>query len=271
MTVRAIVLDLDGTLLDSQERASEADLDALRACAERGILLCVATARPPRLAPRHSEVGGDATFLRERGVYYNGAMALDAGTSHCAHTLMDGGLVAGVCDVAVGAGADVRVAIQCKEDYHSYHVPDGDEPPWSWGFGPDELRPFDDARTRPCSKIVVWHRTDDLTGLHADLSARFGDRANVYITDSRRWVQVVHRDARKETALLALLARHDIAPEEVVCFGDDEPDVGMLRTFGCGIAMANATAAAKAAADHVTLSNNESGIAHALDAHLGIM
>ena len=62
----------------------------------------------------------------------------------------------------------------------------------------------------------------------------------------------------------------DIAPEEVVCFGDDEPDVGMLRTFGCGIAMANATAAAKSAADHVTRSNNESGIAHALRNHLGM-
>ena len=56
-----------------------------------------------------------------------------------------------------------------------------------------------------------------------------------------------------------------IRPEEVIAFGDAENDIPMLRAAGMGVAMGNATEAVKAAADMVTLTNNEDGIAAALE------
>ena len=50
-----------------------------------------------------------------------------------------------------------------------------------------------------------------------------------------------------------------------MAFGDAENDIPMLRAAGVGVAMGNADPAVKAAADMVTLSNNEDGIAAALE------
>ena len=56
-----------------------------------------------------------------------------------------------------------------------------------------------------------------------------------------------------------------IDPAEVISFGDAANDIPMLQTAGMGVAMGNAQETVKAAADMVTLSNNEDGIADALE------
>ncbi len=52
-----------------------------------------------------------------------------------------------------------------------------------------------------------------------------------------------------------------IKPEEIVAFGDNHNDIGMLRLAGLGVAMGNAHDEVKAAADYITLSNAEEGVA----------
>ena len=56
-----------------------------------------------------------------------------------------------------------------------------------------------------------------------------------------------------------------IAPEQIAAVGDDNNDVGMIRGAGFGIAMGNAVAAAKAAADTVVGSNAEAGVVEAIE------
>ena len=62
----------------------------------------------------------------------------------------------------------------------------------------------------------------------------------------------------------ALLARYGIAPEEAMAFGDSENDASMLRAVGLGVAMGNATPAAREAARYVTDDAENDGIYHAL-------
>ena len=57
---------------------------------------------------------------------------------------------------------------------------------------------------------------------------------------------------------------------EAAAFGDDLADVGMLQACGFGIAVANALPEVKAAADFVTASNDEDGVAKWLAEHAGI-
>ena len=56
-----------------------------------------------------------------------------------------------------------------------------------------------------------------------------------------------------------------LEPAQVIAFGDAQNDIPMLRVAGMGVAMGNAAEAVKAAADLVTCSNNEDGIAAALE------
>lgn len=69
----------------------------------------------------------------------------------------------------------------------------------------------------------------------------------------------------KARALSVALPERGIDPSELVAFGDGQNDIPMLRLAGVGVAMANATDEVKGAADMVTLSNNEDGIAAALE------
>ncbi|MBQ1410782.1 MAG: HAD family phosphatase [Oscillospiraceae bacterium] len=96
-----------------------------------------------------------------------------------------------------------------------------------------------------------------------DLAARFPDLA---VTSSiPRNVELNRLDAQKGTALLSLAAQLGIAASETMAFGDDLNDVSMLQAAGIGVAMANATPPALAAADLQTASCNENGVAKALE------
>jgi len=116
----AIILDIDGTLLDSQGRLSDANLLALRECVLRGILLYVATARPQRLVFRPREISGDVNFLVERGVFYNGALAIDGTLGYSRHWPLSGDLVNAVTGYLADAVPDLNIAIQNRDDYHSF-------------------------------------------------------------------------------------------------------------------------------------------------------
>ncbi len=69
----------------------------------------------------------------------------------------------------------------------------------------------------------------------------------------------------KARALEGALSKIGIEATDAVAFGDGQNDCSMLKWAGIGVAMANAVDETKAAAQMVTLSNNEDGIAEALD------
>ncbi len=75
----------------------------------------------------------------------------------------------------------------------------------------------------------------------------------------------------KGRALAGALPKLGIDASEVIAFGDGQNDVSMLRWAGTGVAMGNAVDEAKAAADMVTASNNEDGIALALACAMGMV
>ena len=56
----------------------------------------------------------------------------------------------------------------------------------------------------------------------------------------------------------------DISPQEMMTMGDQENDLSMIELAGLGVAMGNATDQVKAAAQYVSLTNEEDGVAHAI-------
>ena len=75
---------------------------------------------------------------------------------------------------------------------------------------------------------------------------------------------VVSKAGGKRNAMLGILARYSLSPEECIAFGDSENDIGMLQAAGIGVAMGNATPDAQAAADYVTDDCDDDGVANAL-------
>ena len=75
----------------------------------------------------------------------------------------------------------------------------------------------------------------------------------------------------KAQSLLRLLDRVNLTPADMIAFGDGYNDLSMLRLAGMGVAMANAAPEVRADADYVTLSNEEDGVAAALEKFLNVL
>ena len=78
-------------------------------------------------------------------------------------------------------------------------------------------------------------------------------------------LEVLAGDIDKGEGLRYLLDRLGIAPDQVLAMGDGDSDLPLLRAAGLGVAMGNATDRLKAAADHVTASCDEDGVALAIE------
>ena len=83
-------------------------------------------------------------------------------------------------------------------------------------------------------------------------------------------LELTDREGSKGAALAALCQMLNIHTAQVMALGDADNDIGMLQTAGIGVAMSNAIPEVQAAADWITLSNEEDGVAHAIHSLLGI-
>ena len=82
-----------------------------------------------------------------------------------------------------------------------------------------------------------------------------------------KWYAFLPKGAGKTAAINALAGASGIRPEEMAAFGDDANDLDMLKMCGTGVAVANAVPEVLAAADGITLSNDEDGVARWLYSH----
>ena len=79
------------------------------------------------------------------------------------------------------------------------------------------------------------------------------------------FLEFLSKKSSKGTAIKALATYLDIQKEEVICIGDAGNDLDMIEYAGLGVAMGNAFEEVKEAANYITLSNEEDGVAHVIE------
>ncbi len=115
------------------------------------------------------------------------------------------------------------------------------------------------------AKVVgVGEDHDAVARAEAAAREKFGSEVSA-ARSQPYYLDVTHPDANKGGALQYLADRYDIAPESFATIGDMPNDVLMFARGGLGIAMGNAGRDVQRAARHVTLSNDDDGVAHAID------
>ena len=111
--------------------------------------------------------------------------------------------------------------------------------------------------TQPAMKICV--QTDDLG--KAQKIAQSVPSCDFLPFSDIPWYKFSPSSATKENAILILCQKMNILPQEILAFGDDFNDIGMLKLCGKGIAMENAISQVKEVAGEITKTNNEDGVA----------
>ena len=271
--LKLIALDLDGTLLDSRKRLSAANRDALARAAARGALVVPTTGRFFGMMPAAVR---ELPFVRY-AITVNGAQVYDRvadaaivreeiplETAVAVMRLLDGYDVIYDCYRAnwgwMGAAFKAKAAAYATDEHYLAMVRD-------FRREVPELKAHlaATAAEGDVQKIMLFARLGpaDATARVAEaVRARFPEIAVTSTTWNNLELNIA--SANKGVALARLAAHLGLSSANCIAFGDGRNDLTMIEAAGVGVAMANAHPDVRAAADDVTLSNDEDGVAAAL-------
>ena len=254
-----VVCDVDGTLVDSNKELSDANKAAIVELRSAGIGFTLISARP-----RSGMMWiADALDLDAPMGAFNGGIVFNRGGSIASHDTIDAGVASGMIELMAGAPVDCWVfADDCwyassGEGHHVEHeIRASNQQP----IVTDDI----DALLAHADKITFV--SDDepmLKGLHDRAAEAFGEAATV-VQSQTYYLDVTARTGNKGDGIAAIAQALGVDLADTIAIGDQANDLAMFARAGRSIAMGNATDAVKAKADAVTLSNNDSGVAHAI-------
>ena len=264
MEYQLIAMDLDGTLNNDQKIITEKTKTALMAAQERGIRLALASARPsPGLFKER-----DILRLQDyQGILmsYNGGRIVDAATGK---VLFEPSMDLDQTKQVLRRLEELPVT-PILDDGVQFYVADKN------GYKVDyecknnqmtctEVGNLADFLTFAPIKILMSVQPEELPQVQQQIAAFLPEDLTVVQT-AAFYLEVIPKIINKGQGIRDICTVLGIAPAQVISFGDAANDIPMLREAGMGVAMGNAADAVKAAADMVTLSNNDDGIAAALE------
>lgn len=274
MAIRAIALDIDGTLTNDQKVITPRTKKALMDAQEAGIKLILSSGRPVhglRALAHELELDRHNGLL----VAFNGAQVRDASTGEVLY------------DQAIPADLAREVLVHMKkfdvipmlvdgdrlyiEDAYNCTIYSGGEPKNIIKYERDacnlrlhEVRDLAEWCTVPQNKILTAGTGEYLQKHYQEMAAPFSDRLSCMFT-AEWYFEFTDQGIDKGRALSFVLPRCGIDPSEMAAFGDGQNDRAMIELAGVGVAMGNAIDELKSVADMVCGTNNEDGIASALE------
>lgn len=268
MDIQLIAFDLDGTMLDDRKNIPEQNKTALTKCVEKGIYVVPATGRTAEGIPEQ--------VFSVPGIRYaitvNGAKIEDLWEKK----------------VIGEALLKKELALQVLEIAREYPVM---YDVYIDGRGKSEerfLNNLDKYAVKPEIQVLIRKTRDCIPDIYAYIRdcKEYIDKINIFFADMQMREEVRAKlahipgiittssmgnnleinaiEATKGNALLKLADYLGIHREQIMAFGDGENDVSMIRDAGLGVAMENAQDSLKQTADYVTSSNNDGGIAAAV-------
>lgn len=252
MKRRLFLFDLDGTLLRTDKTISDETQRILGEVRDSGNLIGVSTSRGEQncksllgrlnpdilvasggaLVKKNDEYIFKAAFTKERT-----AELIEAARRMC--------------------GDDCEITVDTSDRHYWNYKTDPKKLDQSWGDSIwTDFRNFSEEALKICVEILDAAKAEQLANELPDCdAARFSDGF---------WYKFTPRGVTKEACLQIICEACGITTYDIIAFGDDYSDIGMLRMAGCGVAMGNSIDAVKAAADVVIGTNDEDGIAHYL-------
>ena len=251
--MKLIITDLDNTLLRSDKSLSDYTVEVLRKCREKGHRIAFATARAENAMVRFVQA------IEPDSIVSNGGATVRAEGTVIYQNWMSSAEVATILQMCRAYTQDKGlITVEAADGYYCNFIPrDPDRRAAAIHTNFDGFKPPSDKITAELEKeewgeeIVQACPGCTVIGFSGEIWRRFA---------------AGHSD--KKTALQILVDHLGISTEDVIAFGDDRNDLGMLTLAGTAVAVANAIDEVKAVADVLTDSNDRDGVARFLEKHL---
>lgn len=267
MTVKMVVVDLDGTLLSSKDEVSAGNRTALEGAARLGVIPVIASGRSRE----------ESQFVLDRlpQVRYfmgmNGAKVEDLATGE---VLIDKPMgqddAAALIEKLDAAGIFFQIyaagGVFCTPSSLAGLAESGMSPHYLAMFGESiKAWPIDEDKTPRVYKFIVVGDNAEKRSALKDIVAAYPGQQLVPSMPARHYYEILPQGIDKGGSLAVLCGELNISPGEVLAIGDSENDLSMLDFAGVAVAVAGAAESVKAAADYLAPSNDEDGVGKAIE------
>jgi len=266
-TFKMVCLDIDGTLLNSRHEVTEKTKKVIQKVTnEKQIPVILVSARMPKgMLFLQKELNIDQPII-----CYSGAYIWNNGD-----TLLN--ITIPVSDVkqvySIVKSLGIHISLY-KDD--EWYVEEMDE----WAKQESEITnitpaisdfsnlftTWEQENTGP-NKILCMAQSSDIQELDSKMIEHLSNHLNIY-PSKPTYLEIMANHATKTSAIEFLYRELDIQKSEIIAIGDNYNDMNMIEFAGLGIAMANAPEQVKQIADDITLSNDEDGVAEALNKYI---
>lgn len=264
--IKLIAIDLDGTLLTNDKTISERNQVILKKAKEQGVKVVLCTGRPLNSVVGHLETLG----LNDEGDYavtFNGGLiqrndtgeivAKEVMSYEDAKTLYELTYPLGLPLDVVQGSTVMTVQPEPEENQSLYYTLN---PLLNYvDTNLAELKEKSDFNKMVCTlEPAIIEEKMPL------IPASYHEHYNI-VRSGEYIFEFLPKKVSKAYGLKLLGELLNIKPEEMMALGDEENDLAMIEYVGLGVAMANGSQQIKEAAQYVTLTNEEDGVAHAVE------
>lgn len=270
--VKLIALDLDGTLFNSQSQISAHNIDTIKKANEAGATVVISTGRPYSGLPFEQLKGSGIRFA----ITTNGSAIYEIESGKCLfEEAMDEEIILPILDFLLTKDIHMDAFIGGKGYTPVQCVAAGQKL-----ANPPALKHYIlNTRVRVDNLPLFIHenqlKVQKMTLNFYPEGDVFKDREEVRkylesnpavttVSGGYNNLEFTRVDVNKGVGLQKMAQLLDIPVAQTMAVGDTENDLAIIRAAGVGVAMGNATAAVKSAADYITTSNDEDGVAAAI-------
>ncbi|MFC5700396.1 Cof-type HAD-IIB family hydrolase [Cohnella faecalis] len=261
MAYSIIALDIDGTLLNDDHKLTPRVIAAVRSAAEQGAEIVLCTGRGSSSAlPVLNELGMQGTMIT-----HNGSSIVDSATRSVIYEMA---IEPELANRYQSYLRERQIHFDMNTSFELYvdSLPEDIAAMYERFHVLPVVRSPEDALPAGTVKLSVYAPSSVLDELERDWTDWAHDLQTIRSGDF--FIDIQHPHATKGKALERLAAMRGVARERILAIGNYYNDIGMLSFAGFGIAMDNSPAEVKAEADEATASNNEDGVALALERHV---
>lgn len=261
---RLLVLDLDGTLTNSKKEISPRNLRTLLRLQQSGVRLVLASGRPTYgIVPLAEQLQ-----MKENNGYilsYNGGEIIDWSTGELLYKNL---LPDDVLPILYQTATDNRQTILTYDNEciltENPNDPYVQKEAFLNKMQVRRVENFLQEIPLPLPKCLIVGEPEQLMKTEAELSLRLQRQISVYRSEPY-FLELVPLGIDKARSIAVLSEKLGITREEVAAMGDGYNDLSMIKYAGLGIAMNNAQEPVKAAANYIAPSNDEDGVAIAVE------
>ncbi len=262
--IKLVAIDLDDTLLRDDLTISQYSQDILRRVRESGVVVTISTGRMlPSARPYAEQLGFDVPLIT-----YQGALVKNVISGEIIYDCPLNEEVARLV-IQYGRKKQIHVNFYLEDKLYVERVtPVGEHYERIAGVPFTRVNDLEELLKTglPYKMLLIEEEQLIEQSLQEVREILQSKGLDAHLTTSKpTYLEVNHLRATKGTALKKLADWLGVSRDEVMACGDSFNDLEMLDFAGCSVAVANAYPEVRSKAKHITASNNEDGVARALE------